>query len=314
VTLAYHRLFRARTTYRWWKPLVALVVGAGFYYFLLIVYQEVFLLLVGLVGGGDARDAFYAAWRHNQQDASRPLVLLFTLGSISTMLPAVVIAVRILGLGTFGTVASVVGRLRWRWLARCILPGLVFVGLTVALNLAVPVSWQGPQTSDGAATPLPALVVSILLIVVFVPFQAAGEEFAFRGFGMQAVGSWIRPPVFAIVLPTIAFAFAHDYNVWGKLDVAALGVSFAYLTWRTGGLEAGIVGHVLNNLLVFLLAAPTVATAQSDGTPAGAAITLVTSAAYVLMVTWLARRHSPERVQPVESAGLTSVVPPKLIG
>lgn len=314
MNLAYHRLFRARTTYRWWKPVVALIVGAGFYYALLLAYQEVFLLFIGGFAGTAARDAFLAAWQHNQQDASRPLVLLFTLGSISMMLPAVVIAVRLLGLGTFGTVASVVGRLRWRWLARCILPGLVFIGLSVGLSLAVPVSWQGPQTSSGAATPLPALIVSIVLILVFVPLQATGEEFAFRGFGTQTIGSWIRPPVFAIVLPTAAFALAHDYNVWGRLDVAALGVSFAYLTWRTGGLEAGIVGHVLNNVLVFLLAAPTVATAQSDGTPAGAAITVVTSAVYVLLVTRMARRHEPERVTPVDGPAFPSVVPRKLLG
>ncbi|BDZ48068.1 CAAX amino protease [Frondihabitans sucicola] len=312
MSLAYHRLFRARSTYRWWKPLVAFVVGIGFYYALQIVYQWIVLLIVGSVGGAGARTELLKAWNHNQQDASNPLVMLFTLGSLATMLPSVIIAVRILGLGSFGTLASVRGRIRWRWLARCIVPGLVYLAVTFGLNYAVPASWQGESNSSGQATPLVPLLVSILLILLFVPLQSAGEEFAFRGFGMQTFGSWFRWPVVGIVVPTVGFAFAHNYNAWGKLDVAALGVSFAYLTWRTGGLEAGLVGHVLNNLLVFILAAPVVATSQSDGSPAGAAITVISSAAYVLMVTWVARKHEPERVSPVDNPGATSVVSPKL--
>jgi len=314
VSLAYHRLFRARSTYRWWKPLVAFIVGIGFYYAMTIAYQEVLLLIVSAVGGHRAEAELVAAATQNQQNASNPLVMLFTLGSLATMLPSAVLAVRILGLGTFGTLASVAGRIRWRWLARCILPGLVYIGLVVGLGFLVPASWQGGSGSGGQATPVPALIVSIVLILLFVPLQAAGEEFAFRGFGMQTFGSWFRSPVIAIVVPTVGFAFAHSYNVWGRLDVFALGLSFAYLTWRTGGLEAGVVAHVINNVVVFIMAAPFVATSQSDGSPAGAAITVVSSGVYVLMVTWLARRNEPGREWPVDNAGAASVAPSKLTG
>jgi membrane protease YdiL (CAAX protease family) len=324
VSLAYHRMFRARPSYRWWKPLVAFVVGVGFYYALTIVYQEVVLLAVSAIGGHRAELDLIKAATQNQQNASDPLVMLFTLGSLATMLPSVILAVRILGLGTFGSLASVAGRIRWRWLARCIIPGLVYMAITVGLGYVVPASWQGPSNTTGQLTPIPALVVSIALIVLFVPLQAAGEEFAFRGFGMQTFGSWFRWPIVAIVVPTVGFAFAHSYNVWGRLDVFALGLSFAYLAWRTGGLEAGVVGHVINNVVVFILAAPFVASGQSDGSPVGAAITVVSSGVYVLMVTRLARKHQPERVAPdpsgsplppvppVDNGGGASVVPRKL--
>lgn len=312
MSLAYHRLFRARPNYRWWKPLVAFVVGIGFYYALTFVYQEILLLLVSAVGGHQAQVDLVKAATQNQQNASNPLVMLFTLGSLSTMLPSAILAVRILGLGTFGTLASVAGRIRWRWLARCIVPGLVYMAITVGLGAVVPASWQGDSTTNGQMTPLPALIVSIVLILLFVPLQAAGEEFAFRGFGMQTFGSWFRWPIIAIILPTVGFAFAHSYNVWGKLDVAALGVSFAYLTWRTGGLEAGVVAHVINNVVVFILAAPFVATSESTGSAVGAGITVISSAVYVLMVTWLARRHEPSRAMPVDNDGGASVVPRKL--
>ncbi|WP_345376276.1 CPBP family intramembrane glutamic endopeptidase [Frondihabitans cladoniiphilus] len=303
MTSAYHRLFRIRPTYRWWKPLLALLLGVSFYYALTLVYQEILLAIVRGVGGASASTHLLRSVQQDQQNASEPLVLLFTLGSLSTMLPAMLIAVRLAGLGGWGQLASVLGRIRWRWMLRCLVPGIAYMIITVGLGYVVPASWQGPvDTGPQTATPVPALVVSCILIVLLVPFQASAEEFAFRGLGMQLFGSYLRWPVFAIVLPNVFFALAHSYNVWGKLDVAVLGVSFAYLTWRTGGLEAGIVAHVINNVVVFLLAAPVVATTQSDGSPVGLGITVVASAVYVVIVTWQARRHEPARVAPGGSA------------
>jgi membrane protease YdiL (CAAX protease family) len=299
VTYAYHRMFRILPTYRWWKPLVAAVLGFALYYAMSLVWQGALLISVGAFGGRQASVALAAAVARDQQNASNPLVMLYTLGSLATMLPAVVLAVRITGLGTFGRLMSVRGRIRWAWLARCLLPGIVYMVLQIGLGAIVPASWQGAASSEQAAsTPPLALAASIVIIVLLVPFQAAGEEFAFRGLGMQAFGSWFRWPVVAILVPTVGFAFAHAYNPWGKLDVAVLGVAFAYLTWRTGGLEAGVVAHVVNNVVVFVLAAPFVTSTQSDGSPVGAAITIVASGAYVLMVEGLARRHRPERVAP----------------
>lgn len=297
-------MFRILATYRWWKPLVAIAVGGFLYYALSFVYQEIVLAIVGAAGGRQAELDLIHAQMQDQQNASNPLVMLFTLGSLSTMLPAVLLGVRIARLGTFGQLTSVVGRLRWRWLARLIVPGVVYMAVSIGLGYIVPASWQGDAGgSSEQATPGGALAVSIVLIVLLVPLQAAGEEFAFRGLGMQTLGSWFRWPIIAIVVPTVGFAFAHNYNVWGKLDVAALGVSFAYLTWRTGGLEAGLVAHVINNVVVFILAAPIVTSTESNGSPIGAAITVVASAVYVLLVTLLARKHQPERTAPSTIAG-----------
>lgn len=307
----YHRLLRILPTYRWWRPLVAAALAAALYLVASFVWQEAVLAVVEVVDGASARADLYRAWTDDQQDASNPLVLLFTLGALATMLPAVLVAVRVLRLGSFGRLASVAGRIRWRWLAWCLIPAALYMAITIGLGLVVPASWQGQDpstTTDAAATPALALFFSIVVIILFVPFQAAAEEFAFRGLGLTLFGSWVRSPVLAILLSTAAFMAAHSYNGWGRIDVGALGLAFAYLTWRTGGLEAGIAGHVLNNVVVFILAAPVVATTQSDGTPIGAAISVVAAAAYVAMVLWLARRRiraggGPARVAipPVEN-------------
>ncbi|AMM19096.1 hypothetical protein AX769_01790 [Frondihabitans sp. PAMC 28766] len=298
---AYHRLFRILPTYRWWKPIVAAVVAFVLYTVFSFVWQEIVLLVVQSDGGDHARTALLTAWEHDQQNASNPLVMLFTLGSLATMLPAVILAVRILRLGPLGQLTSVVGRLRWRWMLLCLVPSAVYMAIDIGLNQVVPLSWQGADAASsgtGQATPAGALAVSIVLIVILVPVQAAGEEFAFRGLGMQTFGSWFPWPVVAIVVPTVGFAFAHSYNVWGKIDVAALGIAFGYLTWRTGGLEAGLAAHVVNNVVVFVLAAPIVTNTQSNGSPAGAAVSVISSAAYVGMVSWLARKKRPERTAP----------------
>lgn len=313
---AYHRMFRAHTGYRWWKPLVAIAIGFALYFGFSLVWQQGLVLIVEAVGGRQAGVDLVDAAQRNPQDSSNPLVMLLTLGALATMVPAVIIAVRLAGLGGWGQLTSVVGRLRWRWLARCIVPGAVFIGVSIGLNVLTSSIWpeQGAVTAPGTATPPAALFASIVIILLFVPLQAAGEEFAFRGLAMQSLGSWVRWPVVAIVVPVVGFAFAHSYNVWGRLDVSALGIAFAYLTWRTGGLEAGIVAHVINNVVVFIIAAPVVQVSQNDGSPIGAGITVVSAGVYVLLVEWQARRHSPQRTGggPVENASAMSDDPRRL--
>jgi membrane protease YdiL (CAAX protease family) len=107
---------------------------------------------------------------------------------------------------------------------------------------------------------------------------------------MQTIGSWLRYPIAAILLPTVGFALGHDYNVWGMLDVAVFGVAAAYLTWRTGGLEAAIVAHVLNNTVLFLLSAPYAGVESSDGSPLALAVTVVSTPLYVWLVLRASRR------------------------
>lgn len=316
MSLAYHRMFRARPGFLWWKPLVAVVLAVAFTFAFQIIWSNLVVLVVSASQGKAAASALVDAAAANPQDSSNPLVMLYTLGALATLVPAVVLAVRVAGLGGIGQLASVAGRFRWRWLARCLVPGAIFIGVTLGLNVVASALWPSAESDAGTATPPAALVVSILLIVLLVPLQATGEELAFRGLGLQTAGSWIRQPAAAVVATSVVFAFAHSYNVWGKLDVGALGAAFAFLTWRTGGLEAAVVGHVINNVVVFIIAAPVVQTAQSDGSPAGAAITVVASAVYVGLVEWQFRRSRLSRVapEPVENAGGATGVPRRLAG
>nr|WP_243862253.1 CPBP family intramembrane glutamic endopeptidase [Frigoribacterium faeni] len=179
------------------------------------------------------------------------------------------------------------------------------MALTVGLSYLVvpPLTGQAIRTGP-VTTPPSTLVWSVLVIVLLVPLQASGEEYVYRGFATQALGSWVAWPVVAIVVPTVAFALSHAYNPWGVLDVAVFGVAAAWLTWRTGGLEAAIVGHVLNNTVLFLLLAPFAGTEASDGSPLGLAVTVVCTPVWAWLVTRAFHRSGERRTSPgVPGAG-----------
>ncbi|GAB2977829.1 lysostaphin resistance A-like protein [Frigoribacterium salinisoli] len=299
MSLAYHRLFRALPSYRWWKPLVVLVLAVAAYLVLSTVVVVGVAVVVGAVAGPDELQRLRAALADDPLAAADPLVMTVSLGSIAVMLPSVLLATRLVGRGAPGRLWSVTGRIRWRWLLRCVPAGLAFVVLSVGLSSVVLPALLGEPLSPGPVTTPPAtLAVSALVIVLLVPLQATGEEVAFRGLAAQALGAWLPWAAVAIVLPTVAFALAHDYNAWGVLDVAVFGVGAAVVTWRTGGLEAAIVAHVLNNTAVFLLLAPFEGVGSSDGSPLGLAVTLVSVPVFVLLVLRRARRDGVARLLP----------------
>ena len=300
--VAYHRLYRGVPNYRWWRPLVALVLLAVF-----IVVASTIVVALGLVIGSLTGQVRFDTAENLQDDilgfasldAANPLKLAVGLVSVAVYLPLVPLALLCAGLRPVGMTSSISFRLRWRWLAACLVPALVVmavVGLISWVLLpAIEGDSLGPVTTDPAT-----LAVSIAIILLVVPFQAAAEEYVFRGMLMQTLGSWVRWAPLAIVLPTVLFAFGHIYDVWGLVDVAAFGLVAAVITWRTGGLEAGIVMHTVNNVTIFILLATgtfgSTAVTSEGGSPLSAGLTLVTMIGYGFWVDRLAtRRGLPRR-------------------
>ena len=151
--------------------------------------------------------------------------------------------------------ASVAGGIRWQWFLVCF--GLAVVSLlaTVVVSSLVPASpgdgQVGGQLNEFTRTTRDFLLVLVLL----TPLQAAGEEYVFRGYLTQACGGFFRRPWVAVIGPALLFALAHgaqDPPVF--FDRFAFGVVAGVLVIATGGLEAGIAMHVLNNWLAFGLA------------------------------------------------------------
>lgn len=276
----YHRLART-ARHRWWRPIVgALLILVG--------------LLVVLVGGFSAA-SIVVFLRYGSLDpilnGGPETELALTLAMIALLIPATMLAARWVERRPAGTVSSVVGRLRWRWLMLCLLLAVPILGSGIAVLLVLPgqelevnsVGWQ-------------RVVVGLAIVGMLVPLQAAGEEYLFRGWLIQAVGSWFSSPWPGIVLSAVLFGLAHGIGTaWGMVDLIFFGVVMAVVTIRTGGLEAAIGLHVVNNVTAFALSVVTgtldLAQTAAESSASTAFVAMAMTSLYGALVLWLARRR-----------------------
>ncbi|MBN9607253.1 MAG: CPBP family intramembrane metalloprotease [Actinomycetales bacterium] len=271
----YHRLLRAQPGYRWWKPLLALGVAA-LYVLVASLLLTVVLLVVGVAIGAVPFDVdeglvAFQAWVTGltEPDIADPFQFVFLVLSVAIWLPCVPLAMLTVGLRPVGFVHSVVGRLRARVLAPFLALSLLVGGL-IMLSVLVP-AWIAGEPIE-VTTPGGTLAVLVVLVVLLTPFQAAAEEYVFRGLLFQIFGSWLRWMPLAVVVPTGLFIAGHSYDWWGLADVGLFGLAACYLVWRTGGLEAGIAWHSVNNIVSFLILASGISGTTSLQSSTGAGV------------------------------------------
>jgi membrane protease YdiL (CAAX protease family) len=189
--------------------------------------------------------------------------------------------------------SSVQGRFRWGWLGRL---ALVIVPLwAVYVGFSFLLSPLDAVVIDGT------VVAMLAVVVLTTPLQSAGEEFGTRGLIQRSAGSWFGNPTAAFVTGTIVsgavFAIAHlAGDPWLIAYYFVFGASLSITARGTGGLEAPVLIHVTNNVLLLV---PTALMSQTDevfqrdaGT--GGPFMLVPMAMCVLgavVSTWWARRN-----------------------
>lgn len=266
--LEYHQLFRGAPRYRWWKPVLALILGTLYF----VTFQVALLLpVMGIYSFTNAGISMEELNELVIPDTQNPWSILVSLLSIILMIPAVWLALLSTGLTPVGRAWSVALRVRWGWIWRTVLPAIValFVMNAVGIAIAIGIDSASGVASETAAESAPQLdmtkaLVSLALILLLVPFQATAEELVYRGIFMQSLGGWlggiksqhavgafVRGPWIPILVPALLFGFSHIYDIWGFLAVTAMAVAAGWLSWRTGGLEAAITLHVVNNLVAF---------------------------------------------------------------
>jgi membrane protease YdiL (CAAX protease family) len=303
----FHRLAR-NAKFRWWRPLVGtallLTIAVFVTVAVLVIWEVVHRFAVGDFTEPEGNTLF----PNPTEDLSAQLVML------GILTPAVLLVVWIVQRRPAWSVASVQNRLRLRWLALCCLPAIGYIALSYGLGMVTDAIFPNadPGTSDsGSWVGLSAFIVPAVLILLLVPFQSAAEEFLFRGWLIQAVGSYapqgtnvvkriLRSPWPALVISSAAFVSAHGYTGWAMADIFLFAMTAGWLAVRTGGIEAGIALHTLNNLFAFLLPA---AMGQLDGwsNQGGAPWTLLVSDIpclifYAYAVLWLAKRKKLQTV------------------
>jgi uncharacterized protein len=233
-------------------------------------------------------------------DLVDPGVLLITNLSLIVAIPTVWMAWAVAHGMRPGWSSSVLARLRWRLLPRLVLLALATLGVGIGLSVLL-----GALLGDELTGPVPDLGWLLLVVVLTTPLQSAAEEYLFRGYLSQAIAGWIRAPragaVVAAVVTAALFSAAHappDFLTF--LDRFVFGLAASAVVWLTGGLEAAIVLHAVNNVLVFVLAGAlgeAVATEDVSG-PAVLAVLVdvLAMSAYVAAVALARRRLRPETV------------------
>ena len=285
--VAFHRLAHLRPRYRWWRVLLTGLVGIALYVAILLLVIVPLVIAAMLVPGWAAE--FQTLLTTMQYfDLDRPWLLVALVLPLILMIPALLLASRIVEGRGVGLLSSVAGRLRMGWLGKSLMLALgVFV-----VYFAVLLIWSaaaGEQVSADFSHP--GLWMMVLLVVLLIPLQAAAEEYVFRGYLMQLVGGWLRHPAFAILLPVPLFVLGHGYDVWGAASVGVFAVVAAWLTWRTGGLEAAISLHIVNNVLIFLLGSVDLVDANAtSGAPVDLLASTLAMVVYALLADRWARR------------------------
>lgn len=195
--------------------------------------------------------------------------------------------------------SSVAPRLRWRFLLACLPLSVVALVASVGVSLLLPLS--AGEEPVGAVNDFTSTTRDFLLVIALLtPLQAAGEEYVFRGYLTQAFGSllpWRRVSlVLAVVVPSVLFALAHGLgqSLPVFFDRFAFGVVAGILVIRTGGLEAAIAMHVLNNFLAYGMAlafGDMTASLNASGpsSPWMIVATLTQSLVYLALASWVAK-------------------------
>ncbi|RYU12294.1 CPBP family intramembrane glutamic endopeptidase [Nocardioides iriomotensis] len=248
----YHQMLRT-WTYRWWRPLVGLAVLAGGF-LLTQVLAAIAIIVLAVSGPGDMFDNLTSL--ANLEDIGPAFLLLLNL-SLGAMILVSWLAIRVAHRMRPRWLTSVAPKMRWGFFWACVGISVIALAAQLAVSMVVPAG--GDASLGTELNDFTAQTVGLALIVLFTtPFQAAGEEYLFRGYLMQAAGSLLKFNTSraaeivskwgAILLTSLLFAAAHGaQNFPLFFDRFSFGFIAGWLIIRTGGLEAGIAMHILNN-------------------------------------------------------------------
>lgn len=269
----------------------------------------VVLIVVGVVFGAAATGTQVLI--SETQFLANPVAnIALLLGVVVVAAPFALLAAWLVQRRPAGTLSSVAGRLRWRWLLTCFAVALpTILAALLAIYLLPPPGGAGVGQHPGQAwVGWQRFLLAAVVLLALVPLQSAAEEYVFRGWIIQTFGAYLRWAWIGILVGSVAFAFAHGLGTtWGFADLMLFGVISGWLTVRTGGLEPAIALHTTNNLLAFLLSAAFGSLAVVETAAQASwlllAVDVVLLPLYALVLTVLAGRRGLARTVPSRLGG-----------
>jgi uncharacterized protein len=282
----YHQMLRG-PGFRVWKPIVTLLLAVALLIPLAILSMAP-LIVAGVVSG----DPDLGLLNFDVNNLSPAAFVAVNLSLIS-LIPVSGLSIWIVHQIRPRYLSSVAGGIRWRWLARCALIVLPLWLVYMALGLLVV-----PPESSRPEQWLPLLIIMLTM----TPLQAAGEEYLFRGWLMQNIGAYFSRPIIGLVVSvaasTVAFSAAHGSpDPWILGSIGCFSVVAGVAAYRTGGLEAGIAMHAVNNVLAFGVVLmfggweEAFVGADSQGTPMVLLLAILGHGGALALILWQAKRH-----------------------
>ncbi|GAA1372629.1 hypothetical protein GCM10009638_05220 [Luteococcus sanguinis] len=245
VQLRQYQEFWRSPRWSWWRPVVATVLALV----LFLVSQTVALIVAMAADAASGRVPLDQAMEELGQSTT-PAFFAANNVSLASLIPiSMLIAWWVTGQRP-KWLTGVVGGFRWGWFARCVgllLPlWLVYIGIEW---------WAISQSDEGLGLKINNDTWFLLAtILITTPLQAAGEEYGFRGLLNRAAASFFKNRTLGLLVGLIfsscLFMLAHGAgDPWLNLFYFCFGAIACIMTWRTGGLEAAIAMHAVNNLL-----------------------------------------------------------------
>lgn len=281
-----------------WRGLLAILMAVGIGGAAVIVISIIAFVVVLLTGSVDL-SASTDVEGFTAQLYDDPVIFLANNLGLAAFIPAAGLSVWACCGWRPRWVSSVVPGIRWTWLVVSFLVCLPFHAAFMAWSMSgEPVTWQ----LDGKAITL------VVIVLLTTPLQAAGEEYMFRGVLTQAIGSWFGRPLAAVLTSALVsgvlFAAVHslggEQDVWLFLGRFFVGLLFSYLVWLTGGLEAAISAHAVNNMVIMVPMALTgglgAAITAGESSAASALLDLALIVVLGAVLTFVALRMKVQQV------------------
>lgn len=273
-------------SYRWYKPIITGALYAAIYMALFLIG----ILAVGIADGvaSGSPDGFEAlldalSGGYDTMDMSDPLMAAVDLGGLALFIPALWLASVIVRDRPFSSYQSSRGGWSRKVFWKCMPIAFLVNGLPIIINDVV--LEKGYQHLTVKFT-----LISFLILTVLGPLQCIAEEYLFRGFIMQTLGSWLRIPLIAVIVQAFVFAAGHPYNRIGQISILISGIGFALCAWIGRGIEVSSALHIVNNMTIFYLQGLGMTTISSEADAEGVIIDACMTGAYVIIIFILSRK------------------------
>ena len=220
---------RTFENYRWFKPIIVFILTFIIMIILGIATVAAFYLI--------EPELVISVFQGGYESLISPMAILFTDLIIIIFIPSLYLASKIVNDRPFSSYSSS----RGGWNFKLYFKALVIPVILYIIFMSADTAFNGPASASHFS------IAFLVVLFVSVPLQSIAEEYMFRGFTMQTLGSWFKIPILAIVLQAIIFAMGHGYNSIGIFETFVFGLGCGFFAWKTNGIEVSSAIHTANN-------------------------------------------------------------------